>query len=326
MFKRYWGVILALGLALLGTPAIWALLEPREPNLPTAEYEQARTGDYQPGGSKCAPKALAAISDKGKRVRETDACAEKAEDHRLQTNDLIQQTRAADAAQAQALLAYQGVWIGVVQTVGGFLTLVAAVAAAAYARSAAQAAQANLAHDRQVHDIMNRPYVVFAGLKLKSDANGGHWVTLKIKNSGASMAVNVRAALFIFYGNVPLGADYRPQFEDSDLHCYSLIAPNGMRPVWATKGMNLSAEQIAAITRMDAGLCAIGVIRYRPLPHLPEEEIIYDWAAVGPHFTKGKFHHIPKWMFGDPEGDGQGNLELGEPAEPEEGPNHDKAP
>lgn len=116
---------------------IWILAKPAQPAVQSYQYEGAQNGNYKPGGSRCEPNILATIRDSRKAARERDACSKEAEEYRLQSNDLVQQTRAADAAQAQADLGYQGTWLTFLQTIGGFLTLIAAIAAAAYARDAA---------------------------------------------------------------------------------------------------------------------------------------------------------------------------------------------
>ena len=150
MLRGNW--LLFTGLAVVGamTVSIGWFSFPSTPNL--NEYGEASpiNSEYRPGGSKCEPKALAAISDKVDRLSKADACAKETEEYRQQTADLIQQTRAADAAKAQAHIGSQQLWTGWLQTLGGFLTLAAAVSAALYARSAAKAAENSYALEKDL--------------------------------------------------------------------------------------------------------------------------------------------------------------------------------
>jgi len=123
------------------TVAIGAGTWPKLPTLNTYGEANPSNDQYRPGGQDCDPSILAAIRNRRQRTRQSDACAKEAEEYRQNTNDLIQQTRAANAAEAQANIASQQLWSVWLQTLGGFLTLVAAVGAAMYARSAAAAAE-----------------------------------------------------------------------------------------------------------------------------------------------------------------------------------------
>ena len=141
-------LLVALGLVASIAIIIAVLTWPSIPSLQTYSYETARSKDYDPNSGQCEPSALAAIRDRRQAARDADACQQKAEEYRVQTNDLIQQTRAADAANAQANIASQGLWTAWFQTIGGFITLAAAIAAAVYARdAAAETRKANIIAD-----------------------------------------------------------------------------------------------------------------------------------------------------------------------------------
>jgi hypothetical protein len=116
-------------------------------------------------------------------AREADRCAEAAEQHRLQGNDLIQQTRAANAAQESAWMAYEATRISLAGLLGGFLTIIAASFAAYYARKAyletkrtANAAFAANEHNRTALALQLRPWMnlkqVVAYLAKGSNING----------------------------------------------------------------------------------------------------------------------------------------------------------
>lgn len=102
------------------------------------QYDRPRNENYRPGGANCEPSALAKIAYAKVRLRQAENCQKETEEYRQSSDDLIQQTRAANAAQAQADIASQQLWSGWLQTLGGFLTLAAATGAAIYARDAAK--------------------------------------------------------------------------------------------------------------------------------------------------------------------------------------------
>ena len=138
MFRSNRGIFIAIGLIAALAAAIGAGTWPVIPEL--ASYGEAKptNSHYHAGGDECESTSLAAVRNGRERLHQADACTKEAEAYRQQTNDLIQQTRAADAANAQAQIASQQLWTGWLQTLGGFLTLVAAVGAAYYAKEAAR--------------------------------------------------------------------------------------------------------------------------------------------------------------------------------------------
>ena len=130
-------ILVALGLVFVASLVIGALTFPTSPTTQQFRYDGPRNENYRPGGGQCEPSALSAITGLKMRLRQTEDCQNKAEEYRQRSDDLIQQTRAANAAQAQANVASQQLWTGWLQTLGGFLTLAAAVAAAIFAERAA---------------------------------------------------------------------------------------------------------------------------------------------------------------------------------------------
>lgn len=157
-------VIIGTGTLGLGLGAIGGYSVPSPTVVPTYQFEAARQNGYTP--AVCRASAEDNKVNSAKRQLLVSACAKEREDHRLLTNDLIQQTRAADAAHDQALIAAQSLWLSYMQMIGGFLTLIAAGLAAFYAREAAKetrrsadAAHDDLAHSRQVSELQMRPYI-----------------------------------------------------------------------------------------------------------------------------------------------------------------------
>lgn len=123
------GAVLCGGLAVM--------LQPREPELPAYDRLQTKAGDYYPGGTSCKPAEIDRLPV-GDRQGKRDACAEEREEHRLIEDDLRQQTRSADAAQAMPALGYHQSLVLLYGLVFGVATLMAAILAAKFARDAAK--------------------------------------------------------------------------------------------------------------------------------------------------------------------------------------------
>lgn len=201
--KRNWGLVAALLAAAIVTPSLWFQLQPREPDLPAYEYVERHAYGYYPGGRSCQPEVLTTIRDGRKAAAERERCSEEAENHRLQSEDLIQQARAANAAEAEARTSYELAWMGLYGTIGGFLTLIAAGGAALYAREAARAANKSLAHNRVTSQAELRPWLeleVAAEIFALNEKQGSLEYRLKVTNIGKTPAIEVyrEARLFSF--------------------------------------------------------------------------------------------------------------------------------
>ena len=129
---------------------MWALMRPPFPSLPTSEYQKAVTGQYSPGSPYCYPSRLNTLPE-GKVEDERYRCEQGAEENRLKSDDLVQQTRAATAAIALVDLTYRQTLMGLAATIFGLLTLIAAAFAAWYAKHAADAGRTSnrIAQDAQ---------------------------------------------------------------------------------------------------------------------------------------------------------------------------------
>ena len=158
MLRRNWLLLAALVVLAGITVAIGVVTWPLQSALKSYGEADPRNDRYAAGGEQCQPKVLSAIGDRIERAGRATACAKEAEEYRQKTNDLIQQTRAADAAQSQTEIASQQLWTGWLQTLGGFLTLAAAVGAAVYARDAAS-------HTRDANNIAREAQRAWVSLK-----------------------------------------------------------------------------------------------------------------------------------------------------------------
>ena len=150
----------ALGIVAVITLAIGIGTLPHSPTTQQFRYDNPYNENYRPGGSECEPATLARIASTKVRLSKTEDCQKQAEEYRQNSDDLTQQTRAANAAQAQADIASQQLWTGWLQTLGGFLTLAAAVGAAIYARDAAK-------HTREGNEITQQAQRAWVTVDIK---------------------------------------------------------------------------------------------------------------------------------------------------------------
>jgi hypothetical protein len=133
-----WRGVLAFVVVALSLTVLWVGLKPGEPNLPRYQGFERQEAGHRPGGSGCDPSRLARLTIPSREAaNERDRCTEAAEEYRLKANDLIQQTRSAEAAEAIVGLTYGQSSMAHVGLILGFVTTVAAIAAAIYARQAA---------------------------------------------------------------------------------------------------------------------------------------------------------------------------------------------
>lgn len=141
MLLRYWAIVLAAVLVIASAALLGWSLYPKQPNISgNSGYQEEHPG-YIAGGAGCQPGEIDRLVEGRERARKAIACQEAEEQHRLQANDLVQQRRAADAADAVTILTYQQTRIAAWGVGLGFLTMAAAVAAALYAKKAAEQAE-----------------------------------------------------------------------------------------------------------------------------------------------------------------------------------------
>ncbi|MEA3018035.1 MAG: hypothetical protein QOI38_2757 [Sphingomonadales bacterium] len=158
MLRGYRRFILAVVGILIAATAIWTYLKPAYPIIPTSEYQKAEDTEYSPGNPRCYPSRLDSLSDR-EAADERYRCEQVAEQHRLKSDDLVQQTRSAEAAVALVGLTYNQSLMLLAGTIFGLLTLVAAFAAVLYAKRAADAAADTLSHAKNTAARELRPWV-----------------------------------------------------------------------------------------------------------------------------------------------------------------------
>ncbi len=131
----------ALGCVVFAVVLAW-LLQPKQPNLTGDSGYREQSANYRAGGSDCEPSKIRALPI-GLREGKADACAEAEEQHRATSNNLLEARRAASAADAAAIAAYQQARIAAWGFGAGIMTLFAAIAAAVFAERAAHYTKSN---------------------------------------------------------------------------------------------------------------------------------------------------------------------------------------
>lgn len=132
-----------IGLSVAGlivAAMVFAWLLPRQPDNPVEQRIEAQSSQYHPGGSQCDPARLRSLTGR-EAASESDRCQAAAARHQQEQNDLFQQRRMADAAEAMNSLTFKQSQALAVQSAIVFLAFFAALAAAWYAKRAADEAK-----------------------------------------------------------------------------------------------------------------------------------------------------------------------------------------
>lgn len=189
MLKGERGFLVFIALALAFAALAWVAMRPAFPSLPASQFKQAEETEYSPGNPRCYPSRLQGLPER-EAADERYRCETQAEKHRQQSDNLVQQTRAANAADAVVRLTYGQSLMGLAGTIFGVLTLLAAAYAAWYARHAAKAAREGLDHAREEA----RPWISIAA-KPERITGGARairfYYRVEIKNVGRLVATNV---------------------------------------------------------------------------------------------------------------------------------------
>lgn len=141
MLRGYRRIIIAtLGVVVfiivVSTGVAYALWPPAS-FLPDYGWQETAHSNYQPDAGSCHPARIKILRTDAERLRKRESCEDAAEQHRLQTNDLIQQTRAANAATQSFYISEWQSRATVLGLIVGLFTLAAAAAAAVFAKRAA---------------------------------------------------------------------------------------------------------------------------------------------------------------------------------------------
>lgn len=213
--------------------AIWVGYTPWVWVQPASEVlAEPSPGQFFPGGTSC----------KAPSEEDRDRCIADAEAHRLTQNDLVQQTRAADAADLSSRMAVVQTKIAAISAVGGVLTLTAAAAAAYFARQGAMISMLALQASERPRLVVSSVSVGDLARPLEPEDNDKTEFETKIVNFGKDVAWIKRVGRswqIIPGGQVPVS----PELTFDEMH-WPLLNGNW----WGFdfkrgNGLNLSADQ-----------------------------------------------------------------------------------
>jgi hypothetical protein len=274
------GTLISLALGV----AMFAFLAPEQPFLLHGQAQNAGYSNYYPGGASCDPARLRSSKQRQTDI-ERDRCKDAAEEHRLKSEDLVQQTRSAEANEAITELTYKQSLLMAGGTAIGFLTLVAAMFAVLYARDAARAAEGQLKHLARVNEAELRPYLFVDRVALEaSRGDGAYRIVVFLKN----------------YGKIPARSN------TAQVHAYP------------SENLHRLSGYYRVTNSVDAGVCAPGherkvfdhihllPSRLEAIRHGPEHLIVriryryhsergdgwneaFDYFTYGDHFDKSAF-------------------------------------
>ncbi|WP_169476901.1 hypothetical protein [Novosphingobium sp. SG919] len=212
-------------LSLVIAVALGSLLQPERPNLVGSIGQREQPNFYRAVGSDCQPARISVLPVK-LRTRKADACAKAEEQYREANDSLVQARRAADAADASAIVAYEQTRIAAWGFSAGILTLLAAFAAAFFAERAAH-------HTKRSADAAEQALRPWITMEIEPESSvrwddDGAWfnVLVKVYNHGSVPAVN----FLIDFANVPMEAiailqgNFRKEIEGK---IDSITAPDG---------------------------------------------------------------------------------------------------
>lgn len=210
MSRRNWYFAATVVGYLAGAAILWAALRPNWPIIPGSEYQKAEQSEYDPGSPRCLPSRLGGL-DGPEAADERYRCELAAEARRLAGEELVQQTRSAEADIAMVDLAYRQTLISLAAVLSSLLTLVAAFYAAWYARRAAEetsrsakAAEDTLSHSRDLAELHLRAYMAPDLPTLErwpADDHGtdlGYRARVNFKNYGSTPAKALRYRHIVF--------------------------------------------------------------------------------------------------------------------------------
>ncbi|MCV0395895.1 MAG: hypothetical protein K5872_06515 [Rhizobiaceae bacterium] len=255
---------IAIGLILASALAIGWFTFPVLPTLESFESGEPRNRDYRPGGRNCHPSVLALTPNAQVRLHQTENCEEKAEIYRQNTSDLIQQTRSANAAEAQADIASQQLWFGWFQTLGGLLTLAAAAAAAIYAREAARWTRESVNHTKTLVEFQSGAKIVIRSIRIQVARSKGnadfHWsITITIANEGSEVARNfafdwILRDKIAGFGDVGFSPWEGPNTERTKPPIPESILPRrGESTIWFRSNRTFESEDLRRIFNQEVG-------------------------------------------------------------------------
>ncbi len=294
MLKSERGFLAFIAICLLSAGVVWTGMRPDYPNLPSSEYKRANIGKYSPGSPTCLPSHLRSLPD-GEAADEQYRCEVQAEEHRLQNDDLVQQTRSANAASAAVDLAYRQMLIELAGGIFGLLTLLAAAYAAWYAKKAAEAGHAANQIAATNHQQALSPYIAVSSASFKIDNNFQPIAHVELKNYGQSPALDVETWFHIWVECFPLHDPLPPAPKDLPKG-KSVIGPGGTAEIVHPRGGPLNATEQREILAGGAALYVFGQSTYRDISG---NQFCSDFLLFASGDDQVKFRRLSSYIDGN---------------------------
>ncbi|MCK8457036.1 hypothetical protein [Sphingomonas faeni] len=172
MQRVLWYVLAALLGSVLLIASTWVIY-PQAPKLTPDNAFKQEVARFRPGGQRCQAEVIRRLKIPSRIERRAADCLDAEQKQRDQSNSILEARRAADAASASAVSAFEQTRIAALSLSLGALTMIAAIAAAWYARQAAEGTkQSNVAYQSAA-----RPVVVISLANFKIEAL---WLTYDI--------------------------------------------------------------------------------------------------------------------------------------------------
>lgn len=253
MNKRVWLQPLLLAAyvltALAVSGAVWITLQPPAYSPPSLEESaQSQQPGASTGDTTCSPEYVAGLPSPRERLEQAARCQNEHEQHRLSQEDLIQQTRAASAAEANALLSVNQAKIGAMQAAFTSLASFAAALAVFYAAKAARYTQRQVKIAKRTANRQLRAYLIVDAGSAGYDINGVLHISPSLKNVGQTPAHKVR--YMADTALLTLEQAKRYDFEVRDAECLSVMTLGGTTPIFMKIDLSpgrTTPEQIRAV-------------------------------------------------------------------------------
>lgn len=189
MYQYIFIAISALALLVGLTLAVY----PDPPILSNDGRQREGVSNFIAGGRRCEASVISLLSSRERTLQRKATCREAQQNYILQVDGINQARRAADAADATAVLAFSQTKIAAWGLLLGGITMAAAIAAAWFAKGASEAARNTLQHDRWASSQQIRPWLMYKDFKTeinrgKNDEFIGLRFNITVVNAGSMPA------------------------------------------------------------------------------------------------------------------------------------------
>lgn len=248
------------------------------------QAEQQNAGNRETYAA-CDPTYVATLPATADRLEKAYSCANDAQERQAGREDLIEQRRAADAAEANALLGVRQARIAAIQTGFTGLAFFAAALAVFYAQRAARHTERQVRIAKKTAYRQMRAYLTVEGGQAGFDKDGVLTVSPALKNVGQTPAHNVR-----FFADAALltvkEADHR-SFEVAKHEGLSLMTIGGSEPqlmrIPLQRDRATPAQVADCLTNSPLKLFVFGQVYYNDVfgkPHVTKFCRFVEWGPI----------------------------------------------